>query len=88
MPIDVNYPTSAAGVFAIHARRPRLLEFPCSLECSIGHFAIHVNDQLTVRPLGNGLLYELSAAWSGGEPFAYLEADAINRLAGFELVKE
>ena len=72
----------------MHARRPSLIEFPCSLECSIGTLAIHQNDQLTVGPLGNRLLYELSASMVGGEPFAYLEADVINRLAGFELVKK
>ena len=83
-----GYESGAAALFAGCARGERIISFTCQLECHIGSYTIHRGDRLTVRPLEGGLLWAVSGSRWQSEEIAYLNADAVNRLAGCKLIEE
>ena len=82
-----GYASGAASAFASAARDVATIEISIKEGCFIGERLFVKGDILTARNLGNGL-WVISSPSMELRDFVHLSTQDVNKLAGFELVKE
>lgn len=75
----------ASSLFSSHARGD-ILTFPCDIDCHLGAYNLQEGEPLKVVDDHDGL-YSVYVEWAEGAIGRFSARD-INKLAGFEAVKE
>jgi hypothetical protein len=76
--------SSAASVFASHARGEKVIIFECALDCKVGAYSLTEGDGIKAVSDGYGL-YHVYVAWAEGS-IGRLRAAEINKLAGRDVI--
>jgi hypothetical protein len=77
--------SSAASIFASHARGEKVIIFECAIDCKVGAYQVSEGDGMKVVSDGNGM-FDLHVSWAEGVLWK-IDANKVNELAGANVLR-